>query len=80
MQVSPIRTPPPFQKAGSEAAEKLEQAFLEEMMKYCGPKPASGAFNGGAGEDQFSSFLMREYATIMAAQIDLGFDNRMKLQ
>ena len=80
MQVSPIQTPPPFQKTGSEAAEKLEQAFLEEMMKYCGPKSVAGAFGGGAGEDQFGSFLTREYAAIMAAQVDLGFDDRMKLQ
>ncbi|MGP9803526.1 rod-binding protein [Paracoccus sp. NSM] len=44
------------------------------MLKYCGPKPMSGAFSGGAGEDQFGSFLTREHAAILARQVDLGFD------
>ncbi|MBW7057021.1 hypothetical protein KY389_10000 [Paracoccus bogoriensis] len=55
-------------------AEQLERAFLEEMLKYCGPKPMSGAFSGGAGEDHFGSFLTREHAAILARQVDLGFD------
>lgn len=55
-------------------ADQLEQAFLEEMLKYCGPKPMSGAFSGGAGEDHFGSFLTREHAAILARQVDLGFD------
>lgn len=44
------------------------------MLKYCGPKPMSGAFSGGAGEDHFGSFLTREHAAILARQVDLGFD------
>lgn len=39
------------------AANQLEAAFLEEMLKYCGPSARSGAFGGGAGEEQFSSYL-----------------------
>lgn len=53
-------------------AEQLEQAFLEEMLKYCGPKSLSGAFGGGIGEEQFSSFLIQEQAAALASQMDLG--------
>ena len=70
LQMSPTTRPQP-------AADRLEQAFLEEMLKYCGPRAAEGAFGGGAGEDQFSSFLTREYAARLAAQLDLGLANRM---
>lgn len=54
-------------------SEQLEQAFLEEMLKYCGPKANSGAFGGGIGEDQFSSFLIQEQAAALASRMDLGF-------
>ena len=56
------------------AADQLEVAFLEEMLKYCGPTPTEGAFSGGAGEDQFASFLTREHAGMLAGRLDLGFD------
>lgn len=77
-QVQPPLSPP--LKSSPPAAEKLEQAFLEEMLKYCGPKTENGAFGGGIGEDQFGSFLTQEYAAVMAAQIDLGFGKRLGLQ
>ena len=70
---------PPL-KSSPPAAEKLEQAFLEEMLKYCGPKPEGGAFGGGIGENQFGSFLTQEYAAVLAAKIDLGFGKRLDLQ
>ena len=35
--------------------------------------PSEGAFSGGAGEEQFSSFLMREHAGLLAERLDLGF-------
>lgn len=56
------------------AAEQLEQMFLEEMLKYCGPKPLSGAFSGGPGEEQFASFLSQARAELLAETLDLGFD------
>lgn len=56
-----------------QAADKLEQAFLEEMLKYCGPAARQGEFSGGAGEDQFNSFLTREYSARLADRLDLGF-------
>lgn len=81
MHVNEIRAPlPPPLKSPPPAAERLEQAFLEEMLKYCGPKPEGGAFGGGIGEDQFGSFLTREYAAVMAAQIDLGFGKGVESQ
>ena len=74
---------PPSPALASRATlptEKLEQAFLEEMLKYVGPKSAQGAFGGGIGEDQFGSFLTQEYAAIIAAQIDLGLEGNADWQ
>lgn len=59
--------------APMQVADKLEQAFLEEMLKYCGPAARQGEFGGGAGEDQFNSFLTREYSARLAQRLDLGF-------
>ncbi|MDB6181047.1 flagellar biosynthesis protein FlgJ [Paracoccus fistulariae] len=61
--------------AQRSAADQLEAAFLEEMLKYCGPSARSGAFGGGAGEEQFSSYLTQEYAAILAAKLDLGLSS-----
>ncbi|SMO92050.1 rod-binding protein [Paracoccus laeviglucosivorans] len=55
-----------------EASDGLEKAFISEMLKYAGPKPESGAFGGGIGEDQFSSLLTDCYAEAIASRIDLG--------
>jgi len=57
------------------AIDQLEQAFLEEMLKYCGPSAQTGAFGGGPGEDQFASFLTQEYAATLAKKFDLGLSN-----
>ncbi|WP_372803436.1 flagellar biosynthesis protein FlgJ [Paracoccus seriniphilus] len=51
----------------------LEAMFLEEMLKYCGVSTSGDGFCGGPGEEQFSSFLTREYAGLMAQKLDLGF-------
>ncbi len=71
MKIDPIV---PAQTTSPQAvvASKLEQAFLEEMLKYCGPSSMKGEFSGGAGEDQFNSFLTREYAASLAGRLDLG--------
>ncbi|MDO5647424.1 chemotaxis protein chel [Paracoccus sp. (in: a-proteobacteria)] len=58
-------------------AQQLEQVFLEEMLKYAGPKPLSGAFSGGAAEDHFGTFLTREYAAILSQRLDLGLGARI---
>ncbi|MFV0384684.1 rod-binding protein [Paracoccus sp. (in: a-proteobacteria)] len=60
------------QPKAAEAATRLEQAFLEEMLKYCGPRPSDGSFSGGHGEEQFTSFLTQEYAALMAGRLQTG--------
>jgi len=50
-------------------AKELEASFLAEMFKAAGVGEARKSFGGGAGEDQFSSFLVQEYAT---ATVDAG--------
>jgi Rod binding domain-containing protein len=60
---------PPKDPALLSLANKLEAQFLAEMLKASGiSKPPEG-FGGGAGEDQFSSFLTQEYA---AATVNAG--------
>ena len=55
-------------------ARQLEASFLAEMLKSAGVGEARQAFGGGAGEDQFSSFLVQEYAeaTVEAGGIGLA--------
>ena len=55
-----------------ELSNKLEANFLAEMLKSAGVgKPLEG-FNGGAGEEQFSSFLVQEYADATVAAGGIG--------
>ena len=63
--MSPAPTPgsgaPPTDPLMHKARE-LEAAFLSEMLQYSGLDGQSGSFSGGAGEEQFSSFLRLEQA------------------
>lgn len=43
-------------------AQDLEASFLAEMLKGAGLAKTPESLGGGAGEEQFSSFLVREYA------------------
>ena len=54
------------------AAQALESNFLAEMLKATGLGKSREAFGGGAGEDQFSSFLVREYADSMVRPGGIG--------
>lgn len=54
--------PPPRDAALMEAAQKLEAAFLAEMLQSAGLGKTSESFGGGVGEDQFGSFLVQEQA------------------
>ncbi|MCT4334065.1 rod-binding protein [Paracoccus sp. YLB-12] len=72
MQIQHVSLAAPATSAPTPA-DRLEQVFLEEMLKYCGPRAAEGAFAGGATEQQFESFLTREYAAILSEKLDLGF-------
>lgn len=53
-------------------AQALEAAFLAEMLEHAGLSGAEGAFSGGAGEDQFHSFLRQAQAEKMAARGGIG--------
>lgn len=55
-----------------EAAVQLEASFLAEMLKSAGLGKSGGGFGGGAGEDQFASFLVRAQAEEMARAGGIG--------
>lgn len=62
------------QALNTPQADRLEGAFLEQMLTYMGPKAREGAGSGGQAEGQFQSFLNQEYARILAGRIDLRLD------
>lgn len=55
-----------------EAAVQLEATFLAEMLKSAGLGAKRDQFGGGAGEDQFGSFLVRAQADIIAENGGIG--------
>lgn len=55
-----------------DAAVRLEASFLAEMLKNAGMGSPPDAFGGGAGEDQFSSFLVQEQAQQIARAGGIG--------
>lgn len=54
------------------AAQRLEAGFLAEMLKSAGLGGSRQEFGGGAGEDQFASFLVHEHAMAMVRAGGLG--------
>lgn len=55
-----------------DAAQRLEAGFLKEMLSSAGLGHAPSAFGGGAGEDQFASFLLNEQALRLAKAGGIG--------
>lgn len=60
----PIHPAPTPQRSAADqkiwtVAQDLETAFLAEMLKSTGFGEARDSFGGGAGEEQFASFLRR---------------------
>lgn len=55
-----------------EAAKKLETAFLAEMLKSAGLGENRSNFGGGAGEEQFRSFLVHAQASAMVEAGGVG--------
>jgi Rod binding domain-containing protein len=53
-------------------ADQLEASFLAEMLKSAGFDQSRDSFGGGAGEDQFSSFLVQAQAEKMVAAGGIG--------
>lgn len=74
MNIPPLQSmpPPSTQDRLHAAAVELEAAFLAEMLKSAGLGKARDSFGGGAGEDQFSSFLVQQQARQMAQSGGVG--------
>ncbi|AVL53109.1 chemotaxis protein chel [Roseobacter denitrificans] len=64
-------------KALREAANKMEASFLAEMLKSAGLGKSSSEFGGGAGEDQFASFLVQEQAMMMVKAGGIGLSEAL---
>lgn len=68
----------PLEHAALRAAtEALEANFLAEMLKHAGVGKSPSAFGGGAGEEAFSSLLVRAQAEHMAANGSVGIAERL---
>ena len=65
-------TTPNRDAALRSAAQKLEAAFLAEMLKSAGLGESRDSFGGGTGEDQFSSFLVQAQAEKMVEAGGIG--------
>lgn len=59
------------------AADKLEAAFLSEMLKAARFGEPPPDFGGGLGEDQFTSFLRDAQAEAMVAAGGIGLAERL---
>ena len=67
-----MATSPSIANRLQAAAEDLEAAFLAEMLKSAGLGKTRQSFGGGAGEDQFSSFLVQHQAQQLARSGGVG--------
>ncbi len=76
MTTDPIAAVRPAPRAPDAAlrdrAVALEAAFLAEMLGHAGLGAASGPFAGGAGEEQFASFLRHAQAEAIARRGGIG--------
>ncbi len=75
MSISAIGATTPAAQASDKlraASIELEATFLAEMLKSAGLGQARKSFGGGAGEDQFSSFLIQQQAQQMARAGGIG--------
>lgn len=73
------KTQPISQKdlALRNAAEKLEVTFLAQMLKAAGLGQSRSDFGGGAGEDQFASFLVEAQAEKMVQAGGIGLSEAL---
>lgn len=75
-----IRLPPPVPVALRPDADarlhalsrQIEAGFLAEMLGHAGFGAARQSFGGGAGEEQFASFLRQEQANAMVRAGGIG--------
>ncbi|SDE65543.1 rod-binding protein [Limimaricola pyoseonensis] len=67
-QAPPAAAPDPLRAA----AQRLETGFLAEMLKTAGLGAAPSGWGGGAGEEQFRSFLVEAQAERITAAGGIG--------
>lgn len=60
-----------------EISGRLEASFLSEMLKHAGVGETPSAFGGGAGEDQFASFLRQAQADTIVAGGGIGLAEKL---
>lgn len=60
-----------------DAANQLEATFLAEMLKSSGLGKPRDSFGGGAGEEQFSSFLVQQQADAMVRAGGIGLSEAL---
>ncbi|MDR0807946.1 MAG: chemotaxis protein chel [Gemmobacter sp.] len=53
-------------------AAEMEAAFLSEMLAHAGLDDKHGGFGGGAGGEQFASFLREEQSRALVAHGGIG--------
>ncbi|MDG3041346.1 rod-binding protein [Roseicyclus marinus] len=58
-------------------ARELEASFLSEMLKQAGFGAGRGTLGGGAGEEQFGSFLRAEHARALAERGGIGLAEQL---
>jgi flagellar protein FlgJ len=82
--IPPLSTPPA--RSSPEArhdemlmqkSQALEAAFLAEMLSFTGLGETSDDFGGGAGEEQFASFLRQEQARLMVERGGIGLSQQI---
>ena len=64
-------------RALREVAQKLEATFLAEMLKSAGLGKSRSMMGGGAGEEQFQSFLVRQQAEQIAKSGGIGLSETL---
>ncbi|MEP4195463.1 MAG: rod-binding protein [Aliishimia sp.] len=79
MSAKAVHSPPSFRTSDvsthdplREVSQELEVSFLAEMLKAAGLGKVRSEFGGGAGEDQFGSFLVQAQAKQMVASGGIG--------
>ncbi|MBL9050995.1 MAG: rod-binding protein [Tabrizicola sp.] len=73
MEIQPIQPQLPARHEQlMSKAEELEATFLSEMLAHSGLGEMQGAFGGGQGEAQFTSFLRQEQARLIVQGGGLG--------
>lgn len=59
------------------AAQQLETTFLSQMLKSAGMGDTQSSFGGGAGEEQFTSFLIDEHAKAITRNGGIGLSEKL---